>query len=42
MVKANPLDRNSEWKDITCPVTGKKATERLIHSTHSLNHLGIS
>ena len=24
--EGNPLDRTSEWKDITCPVTGKKAT----------------
>ena len=23
--EGNPLDRNSEWKNITCPVTGKKA-----------------
>jgi leucyl-tRNA synthetase len=24
--EGNPLDRISEWKDITCPATGKKAT----------------
>ena len=24
--EGNPLDRTSEWKDITCPITGKKAT----------------
>ena len=24
--EGNPLDRTSEWRDITCPVTGKKAT----------------
>ena len=24
--EGNPLDRTSEWKDIICPVTGKKAT----------------
>ena len=24
--EGNPLDKTNEWKDITCPVTGKKAT----------------
>ena len=23
--EGNPLDRNNEWKNITCPLTGKKA-----------------
>ena len=24
--EGNPLDKNSNWKNITCPITGKKAT----------------